>query len=220
MLARLLTVCCLGFVAIDRCAAQESRPTSEFLENWSTWSRDAWKTLQDAKALDSSDLSYCKTMSGVVERKIVKVAKALKLEALFEESAQERADLAIASLDAAIKSYVDNGVVRRKDKKNAIAELEKMKSDLANKTAAIAARKQLLQEIGQNLHSMHLKARTAINAKKLPDDKRKAHLALIEPLERHSAAIQKVVDRDTVEYEALNERSTAIFEALLLIESI
>lgn len=211
--------------ATSDAVAQDSRPTPEFLDGWSRWSADTWKKLQDSKVLLSADLDYCKVMTGVVERKLARAARAAKLEEAFEENAQANATQALASIDAALKGYVDNGVVRRKDKKNAIAELEKMKQNLALKLSVIGARRQLFQEVGQNFSAMHVKAQAAIKASKAAKDKdkgkenEKKFLADIEPLERHAAVISSILERDGAHYDELNKRSERIDETIELIQS-
>ena len=198
----------------------DSKGAADFLENWASWAKATIKGLQDAKTLAGQDLSSTRVTVGAVEANLERLKRAAKMEEVFEKADTEAIKRCLLDIDAMLDRLIKDGVVRTKDKKAAITELETSLKAIEVRITALSARKTLLYRIGQDLQSLYVRLNAGIDRVKLDPDPKRALVETISPLERVGAACSEAAQRDGEQYEKLNDRSTRINDALTIMRSL
>jgi hypothetical protein len=142
------------------------------------------------------------------------------MEEAFEKADIEALNRFLQKIDAMLDSLIKDGIVKTRDKKAAIGELETSLKAIEVRLTALHARKTLLYRIGQDLQSLHVRLNASVQRTKMDADPKHALVDTIGPLERVGTACSDAAQRDGEQYDQLNDRSTRINEALTIMRSL
>jgi hypothetical protein len=199
---------------------EPAKSPADFLGDWKPWSTKTVKALQDGKVLFGQDLSSTRVVVGTVEANVTRLGRAIKLEDEFDKVDWEATKRFIQQLDALIDRFVKDGVIRTKNKKAAIEELETIKKSVEVRLVALHARKTLLYQLGQDMTSLHTRLRGVIDTSKVETDKKTGFRESVSPLEKVGTACSEAAQRDSEQYDQLHERALRVDEAIALMKSL